>query len=138
MRYANRRWVRWRDEDTIRRMKQIKEKHLDEAFSKHVRKLKNYTCERCGYYEAPPTFRIQLSHFHSRNARSVRFDYENVDVLCIACHRFLETRKTAEYRDWKLKRLGTRKFNALERRYYTLRPPLTNQQKLDLLNKFRL
>ncbi len=117
--------------------RKITEKKLDATFAKHIKEKRNWQCERCGFRELPPTVRIQLSHFHSRVARSVRYDEDNADVLCASCHRTFETKKTAEYYEWKKKKLGTRKFNALLKRYYTLKPGgFTKAEKEEMMKKF--
>ena len=120
-------------------MKRIKEKRLDDAFSLYVRTKANFTCKRCGLYVAPPTNRIQNSHFYTRNARSTRFDEDNCDALCVGCHRFLEIRKQGEYTDWKKKQLGITRFNNLRRRYYTMRSrPPTEEEKQKMLNSWKI
>lgn len=88
-------------------------KRADTAYSKHLREQRGYTCERCGYYEAPPTARIQVSHYLGRSYKAVRFDDDNCDVLCATCHYHFENAKQYEYREWKLKRLGQEHHDAL-------------------------
>ncbi len=116
--------------------KKIKESKIDAVFSTYLRQKANYTCERCGFKDTPPTFKIQASHFYSRVARSVRWDVDNVDVLCQGCHFYLEGRKNGEYYDWKIKKLGTKKFNELKKRYYTLKQ-WSIKEKQELLNKYK-
>src|SRR3990167_2456674 len=101
----------------MRKKKEIKEKDLDKVFSIAVRKV-GY-CERC--FRTKPQVQLQCSHYYTRNARSVRFDFDNCDCLCSGCHRFFEGRKNAEYRELKIKKLGLAKFKALTKRYYKLK-----------------
>lgn len=121
-----------------KRSRKISEKKLDDAFSLHIRTRDNFTCLRCGLHIDPPTNLIHCSHFYTRNARSVRFDDDNGDAMCYGCHRFLETRKNGEYTDIKKKQLGQSRFNALRRRYYTLRVrPPTELEKQALLEAWK-
>lgn len=55
----------------------------------------------------------QASHFYSRGKESTRFNPENVDTLCFACHRLWGGDKRDEYRQFKLKQLGEKRFNDL-------------------------
>lgn len=88
-------------------------KRADTMYSKHLRTERGYACEHCGYYEAPPTARIQVSHYLGRSYKAVRFDDDNCDVLCATCHYLFENAKQYEYREWKLKKLGKARHDAL-------------------------
>lgn len=90
---------------------------LDQAdvlFSKYIR-FKAKKCAYCGRAGtgALGIFGLQASHFHSRRKESVRFDEENVDPLCVSCHRKLGTDNKPEYEAWKIKQLGQKKFDLL-------------------------
>lgn len=65
------------------------------------------------------------SHFQKRRHESVRFDPENCDLACKACHNFVENhpegQKTLE--KWKLKQLGERRYNLLMIRKETYHKP---------------
>ena len=58
---------------------------------------------------------LQCCHYHSRRKESVRFDPDNCDAGCIACHYFID--HTVEGQKWldefKLKQLGLQRFNGL-------------------------
>lgn len=58
---------------------------------------------------------LQCCHFHSRRKESVRYDVENCDAGCIACHHYID--HTAEGQKWfdnfKLKQLGEQRYNGL-------------------------
>ena len=86
----------------------------DKHFSRYIR-LKRKKCDYCGKPGAGKEgiTGLQASHFHSRRKESVRFDEENVDVLCIVCHRDLGTYNKPGYEAWKLRQLGEQKFNLL-------------------------
>lgn len=112
----------------------IKEKKLDEAVRGTVRRRDG----RCVFpLRTPEDYHngsLQVSHFHGRTARSTRWDLDNIDLICGRHHQFLEERKQAEYRDWKLKQLGTRRFNALNKRYY-LTHKFSEPEKAEILNE---
>lgn len=113
--------------------KKITEKNLDDAVSLFVRN-RDKRCVRCGSDKA-----LTCSHFYTRNARSVRWDLENLDTVCWGCHSYWERRKNGEYLDWKKKQLGTTRFLALRKRYYTLRPrPPTEEEKAIMLDNWKL
>ena len=125
-----------------KKLKKIKESKLDEITSLYVRTQKNFTCERCGKHIEPPTNQIQCSHFHSRSLRSVRYELDNLDCLCSDCHWFFEKRKTTDYTDWKLKKLGKKRFEALKRKAYRSSEikigVLTQTEKQIILAKYKL
>ncbi len=81
-------------------------KRADVEFSKWIRTQKGYTCEMCGFYEAPPSQRIQCSHYIGRSNKSTRYDPENCDVLCASCHHKMEDLKQYDYREWKINKMG--------------------------------
>lgn len=91
-------------------------KLADKKFSDWLREQRGYRCERCGYYEAPPTKRIQNSHYIGRSHKATRYDPENCDVFCATCHHEWEDAKQYDYRDWKIKKLGKEKHDELIRK----------------------
>jgi len=95
----------------------LKLRKTDTLFSKYLRKKRHYRCERCGRFY-PEGKGLQASHFYGRRKESVRFDEENVDVLCIGDHQFFEE-EPAEYAAWKLKKLGRKKYDLLNLRAHT-------------------
>lgn len=85
-------------------------------FSQFIR-LRDGKCVRCGS-------RVQLnenglpvsheaSHYFGRGNERTRFDPENVDTLCFACHSLWGSRDKEEYRAFKIKQLGQAGFDAL-------------------------
>ena len=55
-----------------------------------------------------------VSHYHGRRKETVRYDDENCDFVCRACHNFVHTALGAKiYDEWKLKQLGQKRFNLL-------------------------
>lgn len=94
-------------------------KVADNYYSKWIRESKDYTCEMCGYYEAPPTPRIQCSHYIGRAHKATRFYPPNTDVLCATCHHKMEDLKQYDYRDWKIKQMGEKAHNKLKAKQLT-------------------
>lgn len=105
----------------------------DLLFSRFIRGRDGWTCQKCHrkFKEGDPG--LTCSHFFGRAKESTRFDPENCDALCRACHAYFEDRKgmtykkhgkviievAAEYRAWKEFQLGPRAFAALEVRAHT-------------------
>lgn len=97
----------------------IKRDPADVMFSQYIR-LKSKQCAKCGRRgEGEKGIDgLQASHFHSRSKWTTRFDEENVDVLCVGCHRYFTDHKT-EYKTWKLVNLGQKAYDLLELRANT-------------------
>ena len=87
----------------------------DSIFSKIVRTRDKFTCQRCGSVHLLNSSGLHNSHFFSRGKWNTRYDLENCESLCYGCHRYFDGHKN-EYRKWKIKRLGKKKFEALELR----------------------
>ena len=87
----------------------------DQAFSKWVRNRDLWRCVRCQRYDPPTEHEkssLQCSHFHGRRKESTRFAEDNCDTLCTGCHMYWGSHPE-EYRAFKLKQLGEKRFNAL-------------------------
>jgi hypothetical protein len=85
----------------------------DKLFSEYIRR-KSGKCQRCGKLGTGPQgiHGLQACHYYSRRKWSVRYDLDNVDALCIACHQW-SNRKPAEYESWKIQQLGQNGFDLL-------------------------
>jgi 5-methylcytosine-specific restriction endonuclease McrA len=87
----------------------------DRKFSDYIRK-RDGKCIRCGKIS-----NLQCSHFWSRIHSSTRFDPENCDTLCYPCHYGnldgWEYDQAGAYRDFKIKQLGLKKFNKLDKKH---------------------
>lgn len=85
----------------------------DVVFSKMIR-LKHQKCMMCSRIGYGPDliFGLQASHYKSRRKWSVRFDEENVDVLCISCHKKVHKEPTM-YDEWKVDQLGQLAYDLL-------------------------
>src|SRR3990167_9807765 len=98
----------------------IKRRPADILYSKFLRQLRKFTCEKCSrrYRGDEGLYGLQVSHFYGRAKESVRFDLENTDLLCAGCHRFF-TANPNEYVEWKRKRMGDQRFKLLTLRAHT-------------------
>ncbi len=99
-------------------MKKIKISGLDKKFSDWIRHRDNWTCQRCkrihNKYSPRSKMGLHCSHFFGRARKSTRFDPENCDALCAACHRFWGSDDYEAYRDFKIKQLGKKGFGMLK------------------------
>lgn len=84
--------------------KKISYKVADRLFSAWIR-ARDKRCVRCGRASG-----LHCSHFWPRGISATRYDPENCDALCYACHygnnRGWERAKQGEYRDFKISQLG--------------------------------
>lgn len=85
----------------------------DTAFSLVIR-TKHKKCMMCGRlgHGDNGIFGLQASHYFSRGKWSVRYDEENVDVLCISCHKKVH-QQPGIYEEWKIDQLGDNGFGLL-------------------------
>lgn len=88
----------------------------DQAFSQYVR-LRDMECRRC---HSPVRLNDKglpvshtMSHYFGRAKESVRFDPENGDTLCMPCHRIWASDDRETYREFKIKQLGQKGYDAL-------------------------
>lgn len=101
----------------------IKLDRADKVFSQYIR-LRDKKCLRC---HSRVEFNIkgmpithQASHYFGRGKESTRFDEENVDTLCFMCHRVWGSDDREAYRNFKIKQLGKKGYEALMMRAYTI------------------
>ena len=92
-------------------------KKADSLFSAFIR-ARDGKCVKCG--KRPPEVQLQCSHFWARGRKNTRYDPENCDALCAACHYWntdcWENEKQGMYRDYKIEQLGIEGYNALQER----------------------
>jgi 5-methylcytosine-specific restriction endonuclease McrA len=97
----------------------MKRDRADVLFSEYIRKKRNHTCEKCGKVgkiNGEHLHQIEASHYIGRRKRSVRFDEDNVRVLCNPCHERMGGYKNAEdgeYDMWMKWKLGWKKYRLL-------------------------
>ena len=89
---------------------QIKIDPADTMFSRFIRTRDDWICQRCGRREEGG---MQNSHYFGRGRESTRFDPLNCDTLCWGCHKIWGSDDKEGYREFKIKQLGIKKFNAL-------------------------
>lgn len=85
----------------------------DKEFSKFIRE-RDKTCFFC------PNVASQNSHFWGRGNSATRYDPLNCDGICGGCHMRHEGSKQGLYRTKKLKQLGKKEYNALEKRAHSV------------------
>ena len=91
----------------------------DAAFSQYIR-LRDGCCCRCGsgiqLNDKGLPISHQASHYFGRGRENTRFDPENVDCLCGACHRLWGSDDREAYREFKVRQLGGTGFENLRLR----------------------
>lgn len=91
----------------------------DRKFSERIRN-RDGRCQRplCPNRTLPPAL-LTCSHFFNRAIWSLRYNEDNCITLCRWCHYQApdcwERQKKTAYKEYMVKRLGKRRFNALER-----------------------
>lgn len=92
----------------------IKISKADQLFSLYIRKRDNNTCVKCGRKFREGERGLSCSHFFGRGKESTRFDLENCDSLCYpGCHLYWQNTAREDYRAFKIKQLGQKRFDAL-------------------------
>lgn len=95
-------------------MKKIWSSHkADVEFSHYIRDRDFGRCFFCGKQGS------QNSHFWGRGNSATRYDPLNCDYSCGGCHMRHEGNKQGLYRTMKLRLLGKREYEALERRAHS-------------------
>jgi len=97
----------------------IKLRPADIKFSQIIRTRDGWRCVRCGTQYYPPTRGLQNSHFWGRGRENTRFDFENCDALCTACHQYWGGDGREEYIEFKKKQLGEEGYKNLKIRAFT-------------------
>lgn len=94
----------------------IRIRNVDRLFSIFIRK-RDRECVRC---HSPVSFNPrglpithQNSHFWSRGNETTRFDERNCITLCFACHLAWGGDYRDEYKEFMIKKLGKKQFDAL-------------------------
>ena len=82
----------------------------DTEFSIHIRERDSFCFFGCGRPSK------QNSHFWGRGNSATRYDPLNCDGVCGHCHMENEGNKQGLYRDLKIKQLGQKGYNELEKK----------------------
>ena len=102
------------------------EKKLDEIVSIYVRARADWKCIVCrrrympvrGRNGLPRQNMLTASHYFNRWKRSVRWDLDNLDSVCIFCHTAIENSKNDPvngfvYKKYMIEKLGIMEFEML-------------------------
>ena len=90
-------------------------KSLDNLCRDIVRIRDQQTCQRCGK-QKKHGWKMEVAHFFSRANKCVRWDLDNVVLLCFNCHYLWGHQNPNEFSQWFSERLGTTKFTMLKLR----------------------
>ena len=86
----------------------------DALFSKYIRTRDNWTCQRCQKQYPENSQGLHCSHFYGRANENTRFDPDNCTAICFGCHQYFDEKNREDYRDFKLKQLGKKRFDELK------------------------
>ena len=103
----------------------VKLRKADKKFTELVRRIYDYTCQRCGKryvidgVKVGNLANLGVSHYWSRRHEATRFDLDNVTLFCnFPCHTGENgwecEKKSGEYYNYMIKRLGQKGFDLLE------------------------
>lgn len=92
---------------------------LDSLVSNLVREKASWTCQRCHKKYEPKSRGLHCSHYFSRRYKGTRWDFSNLDALCMGCHKYVEGDKQGWYKDYMIKKLGESKLDLLRSRAYS-------------------
>lgn len=103
----------------------IKRYPADDVFSQFIR-LRDMECRRCfsrvHLNEKGLPVSHEASHYFGRGKWGTRFDPENVDTLCFACHKIWGSDDKEGYKVFKINQLGQQAFDALTLRAWAKSP----------------
>jgi hypothetical protein len=92
----------------------IKRDRADILFSLYIRNRDSWTCVRCKRQHPEGAATLGNSHFYGRRNESTRFEPDNCDSLCnMPCHHKWGGDDRMEYREFKLKQLGKKRYDQL-------------------------
>lgn len=87
-------------------MSAVKITPADTSFSKCVRAVVGWRCERCGsYFPEDRRMGLHCSHYHRRSQWAVRFHPLNAASICNGCHRYFGN-NPSEHTAWFIRRNG--------------------------------
>jgi hypothetical protein len=101
-------------------MFKVKSRKADKLFSRYIRGLYNWTCQRCGTQYEPNSQGLHCSHYWSRSHESTRFDPDNCLPLCFGCHQLWghgDLKK--QYENHLRNKLSDKGYANLERKAHT-------------------
>ncbi len=95
--------------------------YLDTEVRNAIRERDNWVCQYPRHWPRFP-WNLEVSHFIRRGHHNTRWDLENCDLLCAACHKFLGVCRRA-YQVWKRAQLGRVRYLELVARGNVIRRP---------------
>ena len=112
---------------TIKRRKPLKKfskqstiiRACDKVFREIIRKRDNMTCQRCGRNYG----KLEVSHFYSRALHNLRWDLDNVCMLCFKCHYLFGHQQPLEFAEFWEKRIGKEAMDRLRVKKNTIARP---------------
>ena len=90
----------------------MKRDKYDNVFSKLVRRLAGFRCEKCGKQYPSNSQGLHCSHHFSRRNKATRWDLDNAAALCYSCHQWFGENPVAAY-DWLKSYIGEEKLDQL-------------------------
>lgn len=94
----------------------IKITPADKIFSQYIR-LRDKQCVRCHSAVRLNPSGLPISHtnshYYGRGKQATRFDPENCDTLCYACHTNWGSNSKEDYKQFKINQLGEKHFDLL-------------------------
>ena len=87
----------------------------DAKWSRMIRARAGYKCQRCGSPHATNSMGLHAAHIFTRSIKRTRHDPANGVCLDYGCHSFFH-RNPLEFHAWARKKIGARKYDALELR----------------------
>lgn len=120
----------------------IKLRKSDRQYTKTTRFRFNYTCQKCGReydeYDTNSLRNLGVSHYYGRGKESVRFDDDNVTLLCnLPCHRKWEGEERGDYLEYMIERLGQKGFEELTQRANSYKKRNDKEMEEILKNKIK-
>ena len=105
-------------------------KKIDDCVSLIIRIKAEWTCVKCQRKYPPVLSRrtglpaqnlMTTSHYFNRGDMSIRWDYEDLDAICIFCHQKIENHKKDDvegfnYEQYMINKLGAQRFELLRQK----------------------
>lgn len=94
----------------------IKVRKVDKLFSQYIRQRDGHCMYRFKCFGQTQDIKeLQCSHWQKRRSEGTRFDPDNCDASCKACHNFIENHPEGQRTldEFKLLQLGQQRFNAV-------------------------
>jgi hypothetical protein len=102
----------------------------DKLFSKYIRTRDKGCVFQINCFGMQDFSELQCCHFWGRARKSVRYDPQNADSGCPACHQYLHAHPEF-HKEFKLKQLGQNDYDLLELRAQT--PNYSFDEKLAVI-----